>query len=90
VRDELSFPVEIDVAPDDTDKRDYNVSFEKATDKLGFTAQVDVTHGIREIFAALKSGKVDTSIKTITVQWYRNILQAKQLIDEIALDGRVI
>ena len=90
VRDELSFPVDIDVAPDDTDKRDYNVSFEKATDKLGFTAQVDVTHGIREIFAALKSGKVDTSIKTITVQWYRNILQAKQLIDEIALDGRVI
>jgi nucleoside-diphosphate-sugar epimerase len=90
VRDELSFPVEIDVAPDDTDKRDYNVSFEKATDKLGFTAQVDVTHGIREIFAALKSGKVDTSNKTITVQWYRNILQAKQLIDEIALDGRVI
>jgi nucleoside-diphosphate-sugar epimerase len=90
VRDELSFPVEIDVAPDDTDKRDYNVSFEKATDKLGFTAQVDVTHGIREIFSALKSGKVDTSIKTITVQWYRNILQAKQLIDEIALDGRVI
>ena len=90
VRDELSFPVEIDVAPDDTDKRDYNVSFEKATDKLGFTAQVDVTHGIREIFAALKSGKVDTSIKTITVQWYRNILQAKQLIDEVALDGRVI
>ena len=90
VRDELSFPVEIDVAPDDTDKRDYNVSFEKATDKLGFTAQVDVTHGIREIFAALKSGKVDTSIQTITVQWYRNILQAKQLIDEIALDGRVI
>lgn len=90
VRDELSFPVEIDVAPDDTDKRDYNVSFEKVTDKLGFTAQVDVTHGIREIFAALKSGKVDTSIKTITVQWYRNILQAKKLIDEVALDGRVI
>ena len=29
VRDEIQTPVEIEIAPDDADKRDYNVSFEK-------------------------------------------------------------
>jgi hydroxymethylglutaryl-CoA lyase len=34
VREELPFPVEIDVAPDDADKRDYNVIFKKAQEKI--------------------------------------------------------
>ena len=90
VREELPFSVEIDVAPDDADKRDYNVVFKKAEEKLGFKAKVDVTQGIKEIYHALKSGKVDVGPKTVTVQWYRNILEAKQLLDSVELDGRVI
>ena len=90
VREELPFPIEIDTAPDDPDKRDYNVVFEKAEKVLGFKAKTSVTEGIKEIYLALKAGKVDTGIKTITVQWYRNIIEAKKLLDEIVLDGRVI
>jgi nucleoside-diphosphate-sugar epimerase len=90
VREELPFPVEIDVAPDDADKRDYNVIFKKAHEKIGFKAEIGVTQGIREIYSALKSGKVDVGPKTITVQWYRNILDAKRLLDSVLLDGRVI
>jgi nucleoside-diphosphate-sugar epimerase len=90
VRDELPFPVEIDLAPDDADKRDYNVVFKKAEEKLGFKAQVGVTQGIKEIYFALKSGKVDVGPKTVTVQWYRNILEAKALLESVLLDGRVI
>jgi len=90
VREELPFPIEIDTAPDDPDKRDYNVVFEKAEKVLGFKAKTSVTDGIKEIYLALKAGKVDTGIKTVTVQWYRNIIQAKKLLDEIVLDGRVI
>ena len=90
VREELPFPVEIDLAPDDADKRDYNVVFKKAEEKLGFKAEVGVTQGIKEIYLALKSGKVDVGPKTVTVQWYRNILEAKQLLDLVKLDGRVI
>jgi nucleoside-diphosphate-sugar epimerase len=55
VREELSFPVEIDVAPDDADKRDYNVVFNKAKSQIGFEAKVGVTQGISEIYSALKS-----------------------------------
>jgi nucleoside-diphosphate-sugar epimerase len=90
VREELPFPIEIDTAPDDPDKRDYNVVFEKAEKVLGFKAKTSVTEGIKEIYFALKAGKVDTGIKTVTVQWYRNIIEAKKLLDEIVLDGRVI
>lgn len=90
VREELPFPIEIDTAPDDPDKRDYNVVFDKAEKILNFKAKTTVTDGIREIYLALKSGKVDTGIKTVTVQWYRNIIEAKKLLDEIVLDGRVI
>jgi nucleoside-diphosphate-sugar epimerase len=90
VREELPFPVEIDVAPDDADKRDYNVVFKKAQEKIGFKAEVSVTQGIKEIYLALNSGKVDVGPKTITVQWYRNILEAKILLDSVLLDGRVI
>jgi nucleoside-diphosphate-sugar epimerase len=90
VREEVPFPVEIDVAPDDADKRDYNVVFNKAQEKIGFKAEVGVTQGIKEIYLALKSGQVDVGPKTVTVQWYRNILEAKSLLDSVLLDGRVI
>jgi nucleoside-diphosphate-sugar epimerase len=90
VREELPFPVEIDIAPDDADKRDYNVVFSKAESVLGFKAETNVIQGIKEIYLALKAGSVDVGPKTITVQWYRNILDAKALLDSVVLDGRII
>jgi nucleoside-diphosphate-sugar epimerase len=90
VREELPINIEIDVAPDDADKRDYNVVFDKARNKLNFIPKVSVVDGIREIYFALKNGSVDTGPKTVTVSWYRNILDAKKLLDEVILDGRVI
>jgi nucleoside-diphosphate-sugar epimerase len=90
VREELPFPVEIDIAPDDADKRDYNVVFKKAQKKLGFKAEIDAAHGIKEIYLALKSGTVDVGPKTVTVQWYRSIIEAKSLLESVMLDGRII
>jgi len=90
VREELPLNTEIDIAPDDADKRDYNVIFEKAKKVIDFKAQINVNQGIIEIYNALKAGKVDVGTKTVTVQWYRNILDAKKLLSSIELDGRVI
>jgi nucleoside-diphosphate-sugar epimerase len=90
VREELPFPVEIDLAPDDADKRDYNVIFTKAEKTLGFKAKTSVVDGVREIYSALKLGKVDTGDKTITVAWYKNILEASKLINSVSIDGRII
>jgi nucleoside-diphosphate-sugar epimerase len=90
VREQLPMPIDIDLAPDDADKRDYNVLFEKAFKQIGFKATTNVSEGITEIYKALKSGVVDTGQKTITVQWYRNILEAQKLLEQVTLNGRVI
>lgn len=90
VREKLPFPVEIDIAPDDADKRNYSVNFSKMKTNLGFQPKIEVEHGINEIYLALKSGNVDISSKTVTVQWYRNIIEAKNLIDSVVSNGRVI
>lgn len=90
VRDQIPFPIEIDIAPDDADKRDYNVVFEKAVSKLNFKAEKSIDYGIQEIYNALKLDIVDTGIKTVTVQWYRNLLEAKELLEGISLNGRII
>lgn len=90
VREQLPIDIEIDLAPDDADKRDYNVDFSKLKNVLGFEARKTIIDGINEIYVALKSGNVDTSIKTVTVSWYRNILDAKKLLDTIELNGRII
>lgn len=90
VREQLPFEVEIDIAPDDADKRNYSVSFTKLKEKLNYQPKVSIAEGINEIYLALKHGTVDTGPKTVTVQWYRNILDAKKLIDSISINGRII
>jgi nucleoside-diphosphate-sugar epimerase len=90
VREVLPFPLQIEVAPDDPDRRDYNVSFAKASQQLGFEASHSIADGVREIYEALKMGAVDGGPKTSTVRWYRNIIDAHKLIESISLDGRLL
>lgn len=90
VREQIPLDIEIDLAPDDADKRDYNVDFSKLKNVLGFEARKSIIFGINEIYVALKKGNVDTSSKTVTVSWYRNILDAKKLLETIELNGRII
>lgn len=90
VRECLPFSVEIDVAPDDIDRRNYQVNFDKFSNLFGDKPKVNVASGIEEIYRALKNGKVDTGSKTITVEWYKYILLADELINSIKVNGRVI
>jgi nucleoside-diphosphate-sugar epimerase len=90
VRETLSFPVEIEIAPDDDDKRDYNVIFSKAETILGYKAKTEVTEGIKEIYLALQGDKVDKGPKTVTVQWYKHLMETKELLDSIIINGKLI
>ncbi len=90
VRDIMPFQVRIDVAQDDVARRDYRVSFDKARRVLDFSARIGIEDGIREIYYALKSGDVEASPKTSTVFWYKTIIEAKRIVDEVMLDGRLI
>jgi nucleoside-diphosphate-sugar epimerase len=90
VRETLPFRIEIEVAPDDTDKRDYNVSFDKIKRVLGFEVEQTIPDGIREVYEALKSGQTEATAKTSTVGWYRNIIEADRLLNQVRLNGRLL
>jgi nucleoside-diphosphate-sugar epimerase len=90
VREALPFPLQIEIAPDDPDRRDYKVSFAKATHRLGFETQHSISDGVREIYEALKMGTVENGPKTSTVTWYRSLLDAQKLLESITLNGRLL
>jgi nucleoside-diphosphate-sugar epimerase len=90
VRETLPFPIEVEVVPDDADKRDYNVSFDKIKRVLGFEAEQSVPDGIREIYEALKSGQAEATPKTSTVGWYRTIIEADRLVNQVRLNDRLL
>ena len=90
IKELIKLVAESGVSEVEVERGDFKVSIKKAEEKIGFKAKVDVTQGIKEIYLALKAGKVDVGPKTVTVQWYRNILDAKALLDSVLLEGRVI
>lgn len=90
VRENIPFPLEIEVAPDDQDKRDYHVSFAKIEKVLNFKPTFSPGDGVKEIYSALKSGTTSPSLRCYTVSWYKYLLEAKRVIDEVALNGRII
>jgi nucleoside-diphosphate-sugar epimerase len=90
VREALPFRIDIEVAPDDADKRDYNVSFDKMKTVLAFSPKVTVPQGVVEIYEALKMGNVSATPETVTVGWYRSIIEAEKLLNRVRFNGRLI
>lgn len=73
----------------DKDIRSYNVSFEKIKE-LGFSAKLVAEDGVSEIVEKLNSGKLDKTIKTITLDWYNEITKWHQRINDMAIDGMML
>ncbi|RMF15117.1 MAG: NAD-dependent epimerase/dehydratase family protein, partial [Alphaproteobacteria bacterium] len=90
VRENLPFMVEVAMAPDDPDRRNYRVDFSKAREHLGFTAEFSPADGVREVYEALKRGEVDEEPQTHTVRWYQALLDAERLVREVSLEGRLL
>jgi len=90
VRENIPFPIEIEVVPDDQDKRSYHVSFEKIKNILGYEPKLTPGDGVKEIYEALKQGSVDTGERTVTVGWYKHIIAAKQLVDSLVINKRLV
>lgn len=81
---------EIDHVPDDPDKRSYRVSFDKIKRTLGFAPRYSVEDGIHEVFDGLKAGRIEESIRTKTVAYYRFLLDAEKLVRELSIGGKVL
>ncbi len=84
------FPaVTVEYAPDDPDRRDYNVSFDKLEKQFGFKTQKCVRDGVLEIKRMLESGQLKDDIKTITVKYYKYLLDADAVLNRVKHNGKL-
>lgn len=90
VREALPFPVRIERAPADVDKRDYKVCFDKVREKLGFAPEMTPSDGAREVYDNLKRGRIGSGPRTSTVQWYKYLMEADRIIQSVKLGGRLL
>lgn len=80
---------EIELVPDDPDKRSYNTSFQKIHDRLGFRAEHTVEQAAQEIHLALRRG-LDDGIRTRTLGFYKYLLEAERLVKDLSIDGKLL
>lgn len=71
------------------DNRSYRVAFDKIY-KLGYRAEHVAEDGVREICAALEEGKIDKTTKTITLDWYKELVAWNARIQQLAIDGKIL
>lgn len=73
------------------DHRSYRVSFDKIKKTLKFEAKYTPREGAKEVFEAIKDGKLNADDpKTITVQWYKRLLEMHTLIKNLEIKGVIL
>jgi nucleoside-diphosphate-sugar epimerase len=73
------------------DTRSYRVSFEKIKETLKFRLNYTLKEGAKEVFAALKEGKLNAEDpRTITVQWYKHLIEMQRLIKNTEINGVIL
>ncbi len=73
----------------DPDHRSYRVSFKKI-ESLGFSAKYQAQDGVREIVDALESGALEKTPKTLTLNWYQELIRWQKIIKEVELYGGIL
>ncbi|MCW4015236.1 MAG: NAD(P)-dependent oxidoreductase [Candidatus Bathyarchaeota archaeon] len=72
----------------DCDTRSYRVNFNKIKDVLNFEPQTTIKDGAKTMFDALKEERLNPDDpRTITVKWYKHLLEMQQVIKDTELNG---
>jgi len=73
------------------DNRSYKVSFKKIKEILNFKPQYTPREGAREVFEALKDGRLNPDDpRTITVKWYKHLLEMQAFIKNVEIKGKLL
>jgi nucleoside-diphosphate-sugar epimerase len=73
------------------DNRSYRVSFDKIKNVLGFKPDYTPKEGAKEIFNALKEGRVNPdNLRTKTVEWYKYLLEIHRLVKEVSMKNTIL
>ena len=73
----------------DPDHRSYRVNFDKV-EALGWKAKMRAEDGVRELVDALASGKTDKTTRTITLDWYQQLIEWHERIKNLEMHGGII
>jgi nucleoside-diphosphate-sugar epimerase len=75
----------------DPDTRSYRVSFDKIKQKLNYKTNYTPREGAKEVFDALKTGilKADDP-RTITVKWYKSLIESHSLVKSVEMHGAIL
>jgi nucleoside-diphosphate-sugar epimerase len=73
------------------DNRSYRVSFNKIKETLNFKPQYTLRDGAKEVFNALKEGKLNADDpRTITVKWYKHLLEMQTFLKNVEINGALL
>jgi nucleoside-diphosphate-sugar epimerase len=73
------------------DRRSYRVSFDKIKKALKYRTDYSPREGAREVYDGLKEGRLNPDDpKTITVKWYRNLLEMHTFLKGVEINGAVL
>ena len=73
----------------EADHRSYRISFNKVY-SLGYEALYKAEDGVVDICEALETGKTDRTTRTITLDWYRELIAWHERIRNIEMYGGVL
>ncbi len=75
----------------DLDTRSYRVSFEKIKEKLKYETNFTLKKGAKEVFDALKTELLKgNDPRTITVRWYRHLIESYSLVKSVEMHGEIL
>jgi hypothetical protein len=73
----------------DADHRSYRVGFEKI-EALGYRAELTAEDGIRDTCQALEAGIIDRTSKTITLDWYKELVAWQERLRQVEMYGGIL
>jgi nucleoside-diphosphate-sugar epimerase len=87
-----TFPnVRIHMIPDNADERSYHLSFDKLKKARPQARYITIENGVWEIRNALTRGEISyTDPTTMTVNWYKSMLEWNQRLEELKRGGPIL
>jgi nucleoside-diphosphate-sugar epimerase len=73
----------------DADHRSYRVGFEKI-EALGYKAVLTAEDGVRDTCQALEAGLIDRTPKTITLDWYKELVAWQERLRQVEMYGGIL
>jgi nucleoside-diphosphate-sugar epimerase len=73
------------------DMRSYKVSFDRIKERIGYKTSYTPKEGAKEVFDALKEGRLSSDDpRTITVKWYKHLMEAHKLVSDLEINGALL